>query len=171
MAEPEITDVIRDITDDVRTIVRGEIELAKAEMLPQMKRAGIGAGMFGAAGYLAVQAATLLFITVGLAIGGLFSFIMPVVWAMTLGFLTLAILLLIVAGVLVLIGKNKVAISGPTATIDQAQRSLDAVLTGVDRGNANVKAIVAGKEPLPAPVLYEAEPVVVNGPRTSGPAL
>ena len=169
MAEPMLTDVIRDITDDVRTIVRGEIELAKAEMMPQVKRAGIGAGMFGAAGYLAIQAATLLFVAGGLALGALYDGFLPVVWAFTLGFLTLAVLLLVVAGVLVLIGKNKVSITGPTATIDEAQRSLDAVLTGVERGNANVAAIVAGREPLRAPALYEAE-AVSDAARTGGGA-
>lgn len=171
MAEPVLTDVIRDITDDVRTIVRGEIELAKAEMTPQLKRAGVGAGMFGTAGYLAIQATTLIFVAIGLALGALYDTFMPPVWAFTLGFITLAIVLLIIAAVLVLIGRNKVQISGPTATVDSAQRSLDAVLTGVDRANANVAAIASGREPSPVPVPYDTEGTAdTTKPSTGAPS-
>jgi len=156
MADPEIADVIKDITADVQTIVKGEIELAKAEMMPQLKRAGIGAGMFGVAGYLAVQAGTLLFIFVGLALGALYQGVLPVIWAFALGFLTLAVVLLVVAGVLVLIGKNKVAITGPTATVAQAEQSVAAVTDAVSRGQSNVRAIVAGTyQPGRAPVLMD----------------
>ena len=77
MAEPEIGEVLKDITADVQTIIRGEVELAKAELMPQVKSAGIGAGLFGAAGYLAVQAATLLFICGGLALSALYQGVVP----------------------------------------------------------------------------------------------
>jgi len=44
MAEqPDIAEVIKNIQADVTTIVKGEIELAKAELMPQAKAAGIGA--------------------------------------------------------------------------------------------------------------------------------
>ena len=78
------------------TLVRGEIELAKAELLPQAKRLGFGAGLFGAAGYLALQAVTLLFICVGLTFSALYQMVIPNAWAFVLGFLTLAVLVLIV---------------------------------------------------------------------------
>ena len=35
---------------DVSTLIRGEVELAKAEVGKSAKKAGIGAGAFGAAG-------------------------------------------------------------------------------------------------------------------------
>ena len=44
----DIADAIKAIQADVTTIVRGEVELAKAELVPQVKSAGIGAGLFGA---------------------------------------------------------------------------------------------------------------------------
>ncbi len=144
MAEPQIGEVIKDITADVQTIIKGEIELAKAEMMPQVKRAGIGAGMLGAAGYFAIQAATLLFICGGLALSALYQGVVPIIWAFTLGFLTMAVILLVVAGILVLIGKNKVKVSAPERTIAEANRSIEAVTGAVDQGNANVRAIVAG---------------------------
>ena len=144
MAEPQIGEVVKDITADVQTIIKGEIELAKAEMMPQVKRAGIGAGMFGAAGYFAIQAATLLFICGGLALSALYQGVVPIIWAFTLGFLTMAVILLVVAGILVLIGKNKVKVSAPERTIAEANRSIEAVTGAVDQANANVRAIVAG---------------------------
>lgn len=149
MAEPAIGDVIKDITTDVQTIVRGEIELAKAELVPQAKRVGIGAGLFGAAGYLALQAATLLFICGGLAFTALYDGVVGIVWAFTLGFLTMAVLLLLVAGILALIGKSKMKVTGPDATINEAQRSVDAVTGALNRGQANVRAIAAGAERQP----------------------
>ena len=157
MEQPEIGEVIKDITADVQTIVRGEIELAKAELMPQVKSAGIGAGLFGAAGYLAVQAATLLFICGGLALSALYQGAVPLIWAFVLGFLTMAVLLLIIAGVLVLVGKGKFAFKGPERTITEANRSIEAVTGAVDQGNANVRAIVAGA---PRPVRGEAAPAV-----------
>ena len=42
--ESGIAEVIKNIQADVSTIVRGEIELAKAELIPQAKAAGLGAG-------------------------------------------------------------------------------------------------------------------------------
>lgn len=139
MAEkPAVSDVIKDIQADITTIVKGEIELAKAEMMPQAKKAGIGAGLFGAAGYLAINAAMLLFITLGFAVSGLFHLWLSPVWAYTLGFLTTAVILLVLAGLLALIGKSQISLTGPRKTIDQAQLSVTAVKTAVDRGQANV---------------------------------
>lgn len=144
MAEPAIGDVLKDITTDIQTIVRGEIDLAKAELVPQVKKAGIGAGMFGAAGYFAIQAATLLFICGGLALSALFQNLVPLIWAFVLGFLSMAVILLLIAGVLVLIGKSKIKVTAPERAIDEANRSLTAVKGAVDQGQANVRAIANG---------------------------
>ncbi len=139
MAEkPAVSDVIRDIQADITTIVKGEIELAKAELAPQAKKAGIGAGLFGAAGYLAINAATLLFITLAFAVSGLFHLWLAPVWAYTIGFLTTAVVLLVLAGLLALVGKGQLTLKGPEKTVDQAQRSVTAVKTAVARGQANV---------------------------------
>ncbi|MFV0407679.1 MAG: phage holin family protein [Propioniciclava sp.] len=149
MAQPEIGDVIKDITADVQTIVKGEIELAKNELVPQAKRVGIGAGLFGAAGYLALQAVTLLFICGGLALTALYSGLVSIVWAFSLGFLTMAILVLVVAGILVIIGKGKLANPGPERTMAEAQLTSEEVKVSLERGQENVEAIVAsGGKPL-----------------------
>ena len=143
MSEPQLGEVIKDITRDVQAIVRGEIELAKAELLPQAKRLGFGAGLFGAAGYLALQAVTLLFICVGLTFSALFSMVVPLAWAFVLGFLTLTIAVLVVVLVMVLLGKNMMHVEEPASTINQANLTIDAVADAIDRAGANVKEITA----------------------------
>ena len=55
MAQPEIGDVFKDITADVQTIVRDQIELAKLEMTPKLKRAGIGVGLWMIIGGVVVE--------------------------------------------------------------------------------------------------------------------
>lgn len=146
MAEPEIGDVLTDITSDIQTIVRGEIELAKAELVPQAKRLTIGVGLFGAAGYFLIQTATLLFIGGGLAFTALYEPGVGIVWAFCLGFLTMAGVTLLVAAALGLIGWLKVQVKGPESTIANAQQSVDAVTGAIDRGQANVRAIAAGAD-------------------------
>jgi membrane protein implicated in regulation of membrane protease activity len=48
--EPSIGTLVQSAMADVSTLVRGEIELAKAEIGRSAKKAGVGAGAFGAAG-------------------------------------------------------------------------------------------------------------------------
>lgn len=150
MSEPQLGEIIKDITSDIQTIVRGEIELAKAELVPQAKRLGLGAGMFGAAGYLALQAVTLLFICVGLTFSALYAMIIPNAWSFVLGFLTLAVLILIVVLILVLIGKGKMHVEAPEGVIKEANLTVHAVADAIDQADANVKAISAGAPRTPA---------------------
>ena len=56
MAEQPVGDIIKSITEDVKLLVRDEIELAKAELIPAAKNGGIGGGLFGAAGYFGICA-------------------------------------------------------------------------------------------------------------------
>jgi uncharacterized membrane protein YqjE len=48
--EPSVGTLVQSAMADVSTLVRNEIELAKAELGKSAKKAGIGAGAFGAAG-------------------------------------------------------------------------------------------------------------------------
>lgn len=142
MAEqPAVSDVLTSITSDIKTIVQGEIELAKAEVVPQVKRAGVGAGMFGAAGYFAISALTLIYVSLGFVCSALYAMVMPLLWAGAAGFATVALIFLIVAGILVLIGKSRFAFTSPERTLTEAELSLAAVQTAVNRGQANVAAM------------------------------
>jgi membrane protein implicated in regulation of membrane protease activity len=48
--EPSIGSLVQSATADLSTLIRGEVELAKAEIGKSAKKAGIGAGAFGGAG-------------------------------------------------------------------------------------------------------------------------
>ena len=60
--EPSVGSLVQSAMADVSTLVRGEIELAKAEIGTSAKKAGIGAGAFGAAGVVLEFSAFFFFI-------------------------------------------------------------------------------------------------------------
>ena len=83
---PSIGEMLSEISTDITTLVRQEVELAKAEVQQSAKRAGKGAGMFAGAGVAGHM--TLLFVSVaawwgiGDATGhGWSALIIAVVWA------------------------------------------------------------------------------------------
>lgn len=49
-----VSELVKDLSRDVSTLVHQEIALAKAEMAEKGKKAGIGAGMLGGAGVFAL---------------------------------------------------------------------------------------------------------------------
>jgi len=51
-----IGDLVRQLSDQTTTLVRQEIELAKAEMTAKGKQVGMGAGAFGGAGLFGLYA-------------------------------------------------------------------------------------------------------------------
>jgi hypothetical protein len=56
--------LIGEVSRDLSTLMRQELELAKVEMKTEVKKAGQGAGMFGAAGFAGYM--TLLFLSIAL---------------------------------------------------------------------------------------------------------
>jgi hypothetical protein len=98
--------LIADASRDLSALVQGEIALAKAELQLQAKTAATGGAMFGAAAYLGIVASILLFITLALFL----TWLGLEAWV---AFLIVTVLLLLVAGVLVLLGKKKVKKVGP----------------------------------------------------------
>ncbi|SFK89739.1 phage holin family protein [Geodermatophilus ruber] len=62
--EPSIGVLVQSAMADMSTLIRAEIELAKAEMGRSAKKAGIGAGAFGTAGVLLGVSTIFLFITI-----------------------------------------------------------------------------------------------------------
>ena len=60
-----IAELLKDLSEQTSTLVRKEMELARAELTEKGKRAGIGAGMFGGAGlfgFFAFAALTACFV-------------------------------------------------------------------------------------------------------------
>jgi Putative Actinobacterial Holin-X, holin superfamily III len=62
--EPSVGVLVQSAMADVSTLIRSEIELAKAEVGRSAKKAGIGVGAFGAAGVLLGVSLVFLFITI-----------------------------------------------------------------------------------------------------------
>ena len=73
MADQPVGDIIKDITEDVKLLVRDEMELAKSELIPAAKNGGIGAGLFGAAGYFGICAPLVLYFAARLRSGRRFG--------------------------------------------------------------------------------------------------
>jgi hypothetical protein len=110
-ATNSLGDLLGEVTKDISTLMRQEMELAKAELRQTASQAGKGAGMLGGAGYAGLM--TVFFISValwwalGYLVGNAWSaLIVAGVWA-------------IVALILFLVGRsNMKAIKGAPQTVD-----------------------------------------------------
>jgi uncharacterized membrane protein YqjE len=110
-----IGELLKQLSQETTTLVRQELELAKAEMAQKGKRAGLGAGMFGGAGASALLGLGALSAA---AIAALDT-AMPL-W---LAALIVAVIWLALAGVLALTGKSKVQQATPPVP-EQTQQSV-----------------------------------------------
>ena len=102
-----LADLMRDLSQQSTELIRQEIELAKAELRQKGKAAGIGAGMFGAAGVIALFAVGALTACLILALATAMD-----AW---LAALIVAVVYLAVAGVAALLGKGKMQEATPPA--------------------------------------------------------
>lgn len=109
------------VSQDVTQLVRDELRLAQAEMTGKAKQAGIGAGMFGAAGLLAFYGGGVLIAAIVLAL----ALVLPG-WASAL---IVAAVLFAAAGVAALLGKNRVTEATPMKperTVENVKKDVDA---------------------------------------------
>jgi Putative Actinobacterial Holin-X, holin superfamily III len=98
-------ELVKQLSEQTGALVRQELQLAKLELTEKAKRAGIGGGMFGAAGTLGFYAfgalTACLVLALSLAVTGwLAALIVTVVYAAA-------------AGVLAMLGKRKVQAATP----------------------------------------------------------
>ena len=91
--------LIGEVTKDLSTLMRQELELAKVEVKAEAKKAGQGAGMFGAAGFAGYMVALFL----SLALMWALASAIPTGWAA----LIVAVLWGVIAAVAGLMGKKK----------------------------------------------------------------
>ena len=105
MRDRSTADLFKKLSDETTTLVRREIDLAKAELAEKGKKAGLGAGMFGGAGLFGVGAFAALTTCLIAALDSA----MPL-W---LAALIVAVVYAAVAAVLALTGKGKVQEAGP----------------------------------------------------------
>jgi len=97
--------LIGEVAKDMSTLMRQELELAKVEIKAEAKKAGTGAGLFGAAGFAGYMVALFL----SLALMWALASAIPTGWAG----LIVAVLWGIVGAVAFLMGKKKFAQVNP----------------------------------------------------------
>jgi len=130
--ERPISELMRDLADQTTSLVRKEIELAKVELTEKGKKAGAGAGMFGAAGLFGVGAFAALTTCLILAlnefmVGWLAALIVTVVYAA-------------VAGVLALRGRKEVKQATPPVperAVDSTKEDLEWLKTRAKSGRGD----------------------------------
>jgi uncharacterized membrane protein YqjE len=127
--EPSTGELVKQMSEQVSTLVRDELALARIELVEKGKRAGIGVGLFGGAGMFAWYGVGVLIATLILALA--------LVWPAWLAALVVAVVLLAVAGVLALVGKKEISQATPpvpTEAVDSAKADLRTVKAAVDEG-------------------------------------
>jgi uncharacterized membrane protein YqjE len=105
MSEEPLGAIVHRMSEQVPELVRSELRLAQAELTEKGKAAGVGAGLFGAAGLLALAAFGTLVAAGVLAL----DLVLPA-WAAAL---VVAAVLLLAAGIAALTGKKEVAEATP----------------------------------------------------------
>ena len=105
--DPTLGSLVHDLTQQVPQLVRSEIRLAQAEMTEKGKRAGLGLGMFSAAGFLVFLGLCCVITTAILAL----AHALPD-W---LSALLVGVVLFLGAGAAALVGKREVRQATPPA--------------------------------------------------------
>jgi hypothetical protein len=119
-SRPSVGDLLADVSQDITTLMRQEVELAKAEIKQSATRAGKGAGMFAGAGLAGHMVLLFLSISVWWGIGdhtgyGWSALIVAAIW-------------LVVAAVLAIVGRTEFkSIKGVPQTADTVKKIPDAV--------------------------------------------
>ncbi|KRF15587.1 hypothetical protein ASG90_12700 [Nocardioides sp. Soil797] len=113
-------DLLRQMSDDTRRLIKDEIGLAQLEMKDKAKHVGMGAGLFGTAGILALFGFGALIATVIIAL----SLVMDA-W---LAALIVTVVLFVVAAVAGVVGKKQVTEGTPAKpeqTLENVKKDVD----------------------------------------------
>jgi uncharacterized membrane protein YqjE len=113
-------ELVKQMTEQLSALVREEFRLAQLEMTQKGRRAGKGAGLFGGAVVVALLALGSLVAAVVAAL----ALLLPV-WASAL---IVGVVLLVLAGMLALIGRNQLSRALPPAP----RQAVDSVRTDVE---------------------------------------
>jgi hypothetical protein len=120
VGDRSLGELISEVTEDLSTLMRQELELAKAELQQSASRAGKGVGMLGGAGvagyFVLLFASIALWWAIGAATGlGWSAVIVAVIWA-------------VIAAVLAMVGRNSLkSVRGMPKTADTVKRIPDAL--------------------------------------------
>ena len=122
---PSIGELVSQLSEKLSSLVRSEIQLAKGELAVKAKHAGTGIGLFAGAALLGFFGFAALVAT---AILGLTNAVAP--W---LAALIVALVLLVIAAVLGLLGKKALE-KGVPPTPDRAQQNVKLDVQAVKEG-------------------------------------
>jgi MFS family permease len=117
--------LVGDAANQISTLVRDEIRLAIAEMQQKGKRLGLGAGLLGGAGVMALYGA-------GAVVAGLIM-VLALVMPAWLAAFVVGVVILIIAAILALIGKKQ-AERGIPPTPEHAVASIKQDIAAVKEG-------------------------------------
>lgn len=107
-----VGELVQQLTEQVSRLVRQELQLAKLELAEKGRRAGVGAGLFGAAGLVVLYGLATLIAAMVL----LLATVLPA-WVAAL---IVALALLVIAGVLALVGRGQLRRATPPFPADTA---------------------------------------------------
>ena len=120
--EQAVGDLLQTVKEEAPSLARQHAELAKAEMIPKAKQVGIGAGMFGGAGYVAHLAGIALMLCIIFALA---EFMAP--W---LAALIVTVLYAAIAGALAMSAKKRIQNAGPPIpeqTVESVKQTIETV--------------------------------------------
>lgn len=120
LSDRSVGDLVGRLSQQTATLVRDEMRLAQAELQQKGKRAGLGAGMFGGAGLVALYGVGALVAAAILLIG---TALEPWIAAVIVGAALLA-----VGGLLTLMGKKQI----DRATPPRPERAIESVQKDVE---------------------------------------
>ncbi len=119
-ADPSTGELVTKLSELSAQLVRSELQLAQTEIQQKAKRVGVGAGLLGTSGVVALFGLGALVTTAILAL----DLALPA-W---LAALIVAVLLLAVAGIAALVGKKQVSEATPL----KPERAIDGVKQDVE---------------------------------------
>jgi uncharacterized membrane protein YqjE len=103
--EPSTGELVKQLSEQVSVLVRGELKLAQLEMTRKGKQAGLGAGMLGAGGLIALYGVACLLACVVIALSGAVA-----AW---LAALIVGVVLLAASAAAALLGKRRLQKASP----------------------------------------------------------
>jgi uncharacterized membrane protein YqjE len=128
VTDQSTSELVQRASEQITRLVRDEIALAKAELTEKGKHAGIGVGLFGGGGVLALYGVGALIATLIIV----FDLFLPL-W---LAALIVTVVLFAIAGILALLGKKQVT----RATPPEPEEAVASVKADVDEVKHAVKA-------------------------------
>ncbi|GAA3285530.1 MULTISPECIES: phage holin family protein [Dactylosporangium] len=124
-------ELVKRAAEQISTLVRDELALAKVELVEKGKRAGVGGGLFGAAAVLA-------WFGVGLLLT-LLVVLLDLVWPLWLAVLVVLVVVLAAAGVAALLGRKQLQQAVPPVpqqAVSGVQQDVNTVKAAVREGRS-----------------------------------